>query len=102
MRVCPKCGYHDPPIWKTTRYRVHCDYARIEDFKAYYPHIKIEKGQKISDGLCAYKRSSKGDGLYVERQSLRDNPDALTRWIPDFETHHTFDPTQKKLLEIEK
>lgn len=100
MRICPKCGYSDPPIWKVTRYRVHCDYARIEDFREYYPRIKIEKGERVSDGLYVYKRSSKGDGLYVERQCLRDNPNAMLQWIPDFETPTSYDRQQTKLLEV--
>lgn len=91
MRVCPQCGFNDPPMWITTPYRVHCDYCRIEDFEQYYPEIKLEKGERKADGLCAYKRSK--TGKYVERQYLRDNPDALTNWVPDYEPNR---PKNKK------
>lgn len=87
MRICPKCAYIEPPIWKFCHSTFHIYWTRIEDFEEHYPHIKLRIGEKRIVGHYAYKRR-KGTGQYVERQCLLDNPNAMQQWRLKFEKHN--------------
>jgi len=42
MRVCPKCGFVDPPQWKHSKYSYWIDNIRLEDFRELYPELAKE------------------------------------------------------------
>jgi len=39
MRVCPKCGFVDPPEWKHSKYSYWIDNCRLEDLKTMNPSL---------------------------------------------------------------
>jgi len=80
MKVCPKCGYEDPPYWKHSRHGWdrQTDYCRIEDIKNLEPalyEILTQKGE-CDDGLYYYKLSKGG---YVYRLLSRDGKQAYNK-----------------------
>lgn len=46
MRVCPKCGYHDPIEWKNLHFQLYHEYMTLEDFQQLYPKLAAELLQK--------------------------------------------------------
>lgn len=75
MRECPKCGYRDPPIWRSYRYMTDVDQTRYEDFieecttGEYKDHPEwknIKMGEIVEDKCNYYRRSSnRNQGRYV-------------------------------------
>ncbi|MBA7708216.1 hypothetical protein ES703_117108 [subsurface metagenome] len=62
MRVCPECGYTDPPCWRQVPWKFDTDFARTDDFKRLHPEVyrKLEIGHKIvCDEHFAYRFSGK-------------------------------------------
>lgn len=50
MRVCPKCGFVDPPEWKNLHFQLYHEYMTLEDFKQLYPQMAellLEQQQKV-------------------------------------------------------
>lgn len=112
MRVCPNCGYVDPPEWKGDRWRWEKDYCHIEDFRRLHLELaaRLLAGHRVVTDHCyAYRLRGRARN-YVERI-----------WILLYETFgmsafnaggrmvehvdHSQDPFQKKLqkfLESEK
>lgn len=39
MRVCPKCGYVDPPEWRPHKHRFDVDYTHIGEFQGLSPKL---------------------------------------------------------------
>jgi len=64
MRICPKCGYVDPPIWRHDRFKRNLDISHYEDFKEWYPNIRFKDGWG-EDQHYVYRRTS----LYVLRKA---------------------------------
>lgn len=61
MRVCPKCGYRDPPYWRPAK--MHnpsgdMDIARIDDLQMWQPKIAekllAKRGEPITNSHFAY------------------------------------------------
>ena len=82
MKQCPECGYVDSDIWRVSKWNRSVDFARYEDFLDEF-HVELEKKKPVQIGSNAYLLT--GTGIYVERQSLINNPMALTQWKLDYE-----------------
>ena len=39
MKVCPKCGHKDDPMWKPLAWRIYWDYADRDTFIKGYPNL---------------------------------------------------------------
>ena len=39
MRVCPKCGFVDPPEWKHSKYSYWIDNCTLDDFRHLEPEL---------------------------------------------------------------
>jgi len=39
MRKCPKCGYEDPPYWRTCRWNGLVDYTHIDNLRIHEPQL---------------------------------------------------------------
>jgi hypothetical protein len=67
MRVCPKCGYRDPPIWRNTARRLYQEHCHITDLELWNPKLAdILKNQKfVCINGVKYKLNPKG--TYVHR-----------------------------------
>lgn len=105
MKVCPKCGYREPPIWLNHQFQQHVTYARVEDFEQYYPNLAkqiVKAGYVTSDEYCYYRRSKKG-APFIHRWSKEYGPKGFHL---DYEKSpfkkDTVDLTQKRLLEASK
>ena len=61
MRVCPKCGHSDNPLWRNCIFSRDHQFMRIEDFKEAYPHLaeKIETHKYVRDGQFLYHKGTK-------------------------------------------
>lgn len=60
MRICPNCGFEDPPMWRQNRWVSDVSYGRIEDFQAEYKWFaNIRPGEILSDTYCFYYRGKK-------------------------------------------
>ena len=64
MRVCPKCGYIDPPEWKHIPFSYYLDGCAFEEFKLIKPNL----ASQIINGLV-------DDDIYVYRLSKNK------RWV---------------------
>jgi hypothetical protein len=51
MRVCPCCGFIDPPEWKHCKYSYHIDIISRENFGLLYPELAkaLKKGGDITE-----------------------------------------------------
>jgi hypothetical protein len=113
MRVCPKCGYVDNPLWRPSM-KFAMDFMRYEDFKSEYPHLaeKVIHRKFLVDEPFVYHVTRGGN---VERMALIDNPFYEKVWgIPmekskfnrsprsDYNRAMKRNKLQTKLLEVEK
>ena len=39
MKVCPKCGFREDPMWKPLAWRIYWDYADLDSFVRGYPQL---------------------------------------------------------------
>jgi hypothetical protein len=63
MRVCPKCGYNDPIIWKNMPHQLYQEYTTFEDFEQEYPDLapKLKLSPKLLLDSCnGYHLSKSG------------------------------------------
>ena len=98
MRVCPNCGFVDPPFWKWySYYRPNIDICRFEDFKQEYPKLaeEIEQTRFTEDALYKYRLNRKRN--IVERISKIDSPGTSFRG-PDTERPKKPLPLSQKKL----
>jgi len=73
MRVCPKCGFVDPPEWRHSRYSYWIDFCKTEDFKCLEPEMAKEllNGKKtVEDKNYVYRMTK--NGRRIERKALVD------------------------------
>lgn len=86
MRICPKCGYEDPPQWKQSMH-FHEDYMPFTDFEMFYPKLAILvlKQKYVEDKPFVYHLTK---GRNVLRQAIIDNPTYFVRWHPNYERVH--------------
>jgi len=78
LRVCPKCGYEESPIWRNTLRRLYTSHAHIEDLKIWEPELAkelIEKKYVYRNGV-KYKLTKKGSHVHkIEAKFCQDpNP----------------------------
>jgi len=71
MKVCPRCGFKDPDIWRHSRFDWNADYCRFDEFQTEYPELaKLLEDKKnfepVRDGDYIYYRRGT-EGLYVYR-----------------------------------
>ena len=80
MRVCPKCGFHDPWFWRGSGVYPGMEFGRLSEVEQEYPELAKElkearkqKGAKnfVFDKDYCYHLTK---GSNVERQSLIENP----------------------------
>jgi hypothetical protein len=105
MRVCPKCGYRDLPIWRNAWHKRFTDVTTLDSLKDWDMELakKIEDNPSLYfDGLYNYHLSKRG---YVVR-ILREHAISPTTveephrelWHPP---HHS-NIKQAKLLEVKQ
>ena len=119
MRVCPKCGFIDPPMWRGSIAHREIDFTRFDDLASEYPllaqKVKEEQSQKgtknfVEDAHYAYHLTKSGN---VERQAKLDNPTYYLKWAIPVEgtkykrkctyvqcLHPRISPHQTRLLEV--
>lgn len=105
MRVCPKCDYHDSPVWHNAWHKRFTDVTTFDNVKDWEPELakKLEESPKFySDGLYNYKVSKHG---YVVRiwKNHAISPTSCEEphrelWKPAWHKH----VNQTKLLEASK
>jgi len=67
MKVCPKCGFCDPPEWKNLHFQLYSEYMPFEDFEQLYPELaaKLKQNPKlVLDEYNGYHLTKAG---YVHR-----------------------------------
>ena len=72
MRVCPKCGYIDPPEWRHLRWSYWIDFCSLEEFKVMHPNLAehLESGEKlVEEGHYVYRLAKK---CKVHRKAIID------------------------------
>jgi len=49
MRICPKCGFVDPPEWKNLHFQLYHEYMIFDDFQRLYPQLaaRLKQNPKI-------------------------------------------------------
>jgi len=103
MRFCPRCGFEDPPCWRSYRWITDMDITRIEDFQKEYPQWKdLEIGQIISDEHNFYRRTGKRNGgCFVMRwPKIYSIEYYKSRFFERFKAKRDFPhPHQKRLFE---
>jgi len=76
MRVCPKCGFVDPPYWKHCKWSYYIDDCSFENFQMLYPELAKEllKNRLAEDKYYAYRTQKKPKGLpqWVQRKAKID------------------------------
>lgn len=113
IRVCPKCGYAENPLWSQSRFCANIMFMRVEDFAKEYSelHSKMQKGKRLVDGNFVYYLGTKGP--YVRRveitsgsvatnyESNQGRPSGFlvktNKWIKKMNAITS--PSQRKLLE---
>ncbi len=114
MRVCPKCGFVDPPYWGHSKFSAWIDLIEFADFKELYPELakKLEQGEKLVEDKDYYYRRTKN----MRRVHRKAKIDFMGAWVQpqehfgghdkqpkekliDFRPYWKIDPNQRKLLE---
>ncbi len=54
MRVCPKCGFADMPIWRHKRHRMFTCYCRLDELKEWDKELADLIEQKKDVKLLGY------------------------------------------------
>jgi len=95
MFVCPECGYHDDPCWRSHRQRRYSVYCHIDELKCFRPKLaeRLRKRRIIEEEPYCYRLGKTG---YVERMPLD---------LKQFLTDHRFteryiaalDPNQQRI-----
>jgi len=108
MRVCPKCGYNDPPEWRHSKFSSWIDIIDVGSFKELEPKLyqKLIAGEKVVEDKFYYYRITKtkakvhrkakidfcGDWVEKQEKAAHQNIDFRTYW-------KLADPNQRRLLE---
>jgi hypothetical protein len=73
MRVCPHCGYIDPPEWRHSKYSYWIDFCEIGHFKEMEPELakRLLDGIKLVEDKNYIYRLTKNK-TKVERKALVD------------------------------
>jgi hypothetical protein len=102
MRVCPKCGYKDNPLWQHSRFDYNADYMRFEEaindkfLSVVCEFLKDKENFVPFDyyGLIYYRRGTGGIYLYrVAKEDFR---------VPRERKYHKKALELKRLLEVTK
>lgn len=72
MRVCPKCGFIDPPQWKHSKYSYWIDNIRLEDFRELYPELAKELEATLTARDKDYIYRITKNKSRVERKAIVD------------------------------
>ena len=77
MRICPKCGYVDLPIWRNTRWRYYTEHCHIDELRLWQPKLAEKllaagRGKTILIKGVKYRLAK--NGIIIHRI-----PAALTR-----------------------
>jgi len=99
VRVCPKCGYRDPPFWRPAAWRrnYEVDVCHISDLEFNDPklaaRIKAHQGEYISDETFTYRLPPKSPWVYRIWKKLYEigGPSAFVR----LEAHKPLDLNRK-------
>ena len=69
MRVCPKCGYSENPLWNQSRFAANQMFMRKEDFQREYPDLweLVDKEKQVQQGNYIYLR---GRSVYIKRLEI--------------------------------
>ena len=110
MRVCPKCGYVDPDVWRPHKWRLLVDYCSISEFEDDYPETaeQFKKHEVALDENYAYLRAGKGK-LYVQRiwrplyeaggkSAFYAHSEHVDHFIDAQQTRLLAEPQQKEIL----
>ena len=104
MRVCPKCGYVDPPYWRHSIYSYWIDFTEYENFKNMHPELcPLQSGELTEDEYFVYRRMKKSD--FIERKAIVDyevhgwyeKMEKVKNGVPDFRKHWDRTYRQTKL-----
>jgi hypothetical protein len=105
MRVCPHCGFVDPPEWRHSKYSYWIDWTELDEFKQLEPALveTIIKTGKTEDTNYVYRLMKHGRS--VERKAKVDYGNQWTvpmekrKQVPhDFRKHWFKNtPDQRKL-----
>ena len=99
MRVCSKCGHHDPWFWRGSSVATGLEFCKLQEFKEEYPEIAqtlIEEKEKHAVKNFAFDKDycyHLTRGLNVERQSLIENPTPKNQWCIPLEAAPNKNPS---------
>jgi hypothetical protein len=107
-RVCHKCGFTDPPIWKHQSHKRFTDYTHRDELKLWEPDLYARLCSNklintVTVGAYRYHLSKAG---YVHRIALIDlanpsNPSSMEE--PDMERpKNRYHPETVKLMEFQE
>ena len=67
MRICPKCGYVDPPIWRNTKWCYYTEHCHVDELKVWEPQLAamLKPGETVFISGVKYHLTK--SGLYVHR-----------------------------------
>ena len=112
MRVCPECGFVDPPYWKHVKFSYFIDSCSLENFKILHPDLakRIVKEREVDDKLYVYHLDKKNQWVLRKAKvdygakSWSDKCEKGDKRIKirlrDKEQYwNRFAPQQKKLME---
>lgn len=119
MRVCPKCGFIDPPEWKHCKFSYHIDSISFESFCSLYPDLaqRLKTGGAITDDNDYYYRLSKSLQVVMRKAKIewtenQSNPFGAEKYerfkhgTKNWEAHDVrkywlkVNPKQSRLLEV--
>jgi len=106
MRVCPKCGYKDPPIWRSQTHKRYTDYCHKDELLYWNKPLyeKLTKNKLITTITIPPFRYHITKAGYIHRIALinlanPNNPRSMEE--PDMEQpKHRYHIETKKLEEF--
>jgi len=62
LKICPRCGFKDPDIWRHSRFDWNADYCRFDEFREEYPEIAM-----MLEGKANFEPVVVGEYIYYRR-----------------------------------
>jgi len=105
LRVCPKCGFIDPPEWRNSKFSPWIEVIYFDDLKQLHPELaeKLETNPRVTDKDYEYYKAPKS--VYAQRKWIeiaKHEKKFFSVYIERVNHKKPRDANQKKLLEIEK
>jgi hypothetical protein len=106
LRVCPECGYIDPPYWLHSKFSYHIDTISFENFHRVKPELakELTKGGAITEDKYYYYRLAKTKNRVFRKAKIEwteSNPFGAEKYEKFNHGYPTLTKKRDRMLEVD-